>query len=67
MNLEREARDSAKGSAVARLAHEREALMKKLKYLLLLLVFVAGCRSLPLPPPPPGLPHPPLPPFLPRR
>lgn len=66
MNFERKARDGAKGKATARLAHEREALMKKLKYLLLLSLVVAGCHSLPLPPPPPGLPHPPLPPFLPR-
>jgi hypothetical protein len=63
MNLEREARDGAKG---CRFADEREASMKKLKYLLLLLVVIAGCRSLPVPPPPPGLPQPPLLPFRPR-
>jgi hypothetical protein len=34
--------------------------MKKLKYLLALLVALTGCQTLPLPPPPlPGLPHPP--------
>jgi hypothetical protein len=53
------------GSAVIRLAHETKDIMKKLKYLLALLIVLAGCRTLPLPPPPvlplpppPGLPHP---------
>ena len=36
--------------------------MKKLKYLLLLaIVVLAGCHTLPLPGPLPGLPAPPLP------
>jgi hypothetical protein len=35
--------------------------MKQLKYFLALLLVLTGCRTLPLPPPPPGLPHPPLP------
>jgi hypothetical protein len=35
--------------------------MKRMKYWLVLLVLAAGCRTLPLPPPPPFLPPPPLP------
>jgi hypothetical protein len=54
------------GSAVIRLAHERKDIMKKPKYFLALLIVLAGCRTLPLPPPPPVLPLPPPPPGLPH-
>jgi hypothetical protein len=45
---------------------ERTDPMKMLKYFLALLLILAGCRGMPLPPGPPGLPVPPPPPFLPH-